>query len=115
MCYICRKNIGGDAKEGEGYRHFCEHFRPLPGRRCTECAKCDLYAGEDEDTAVKEAGVRAEKEWRVKEGMVGVKGLDEVVGRGQGSVEWLLNMLGREWTLQGVVEWVVDRLIVVQS
>ena len=38
MCYVCRKDIGN----GEGYRHFCEHFRPNGGRGCTECSKCDL-------------------------------------------------------------------------
>lgn len=115
MCYICRKNIGGDAKEGEGYRHFCEHFRPLPGRRCTECAKCDLYAGEDEDKAAREAGVRAEREWRVKEGMVGAKGLDEVARMGEGKMERAFAVLGGKWTLQGLVDCVVDRLIVVDS
>jgi hypothetical protein len=115
MCYICRKNIGGDAKEGEGYRHFCEHFRPLPGRRCAECAKCDLYAGEDEDAAVRAAGVRAEREWRVKEGMVGVAGLDEGLGRGEPSMQWVFKVLGGEWSVQGVVDWVVDGLVIVES
>lgn len=115
MCYICRKNIGGDAKEGEGYRHFCEHFRPMPGRRCTECQKCDLYASEDEDAAVRGAGELAERDWRIKEGMVGVAGLDEAAGRMNGRREWLLRALSGEWTVQGLVNALVDRLVVVES
>jgi hypothetical protein len=115
MCYICRKNIGGDTKEGEGYRHFCEHFRPMPGRSCTECNKCDLYAAEDEDAAVRAAGEQAEKEWRIKEGMVGVKGLDEAAGRVDGHREMVERVLRGEWTVQGMVDLVVEKLVVVQS
>jgi hypothetical protein len=115
MCYICRKNIGGDSKEGEGYRHFCEHFRPVFGQRCTECQKCDLYASEDEDAAVRAAGELAEREWRIKEGMVGVPGLDEAVGRADGRTEWVSRALKGEWTMQEVVNYVVDGLVVVES
>ena len=53
--------------EGEGYRHFCQHFRPMGGR-CTECDRCDLYRGEDDDEIVRRAGERAEREWRHREG-----------------------------------------------
>ena len=114
MCYICRKNIGGDSKEGEGYRHFCEHFRPILGQRCTECQKCDLYANEDEDAAVRAAGESAEREWRIKEGMVGVAGLDEAAGRVGGRAEWVSGALKWEWTVQEVVNFAVDGLIVVE-
>jgi hypothetical protein len=64
MCYVCRKDIGN----GEGYRHFCEHFRPSGGRGCTECTKCDLYRCEDDEVVVKKAKEDAEKQWMEKEG-----------------------------------------------
>jgi len=57
---------GGD--EGEGYRHFCQHFRPAGGT-CGECERCDLYRAENEDEIVRRAGERAEKEWREREGL----------------------------------------------
>jgi hypothetical protein len=65
MCYVCRKDIGN----GEGYRHFCEHFRPNGGRSCTECSKCDLYRCEDDEVVVKKAKEEAERQWMEKEGM----------------------------------------------
>ena len=64
MCYVCRKDIGS----GEGYRHFCEHFRPNGGRGCTECTKCDLYRCEDDEVVVKKAKEEAERRWMEKEG-----------------------------------------------
>ncbi|KAH6673724.1 hypothetical protein B0J14DRAFT_591425 [Halenospora varia] len=64
MCYVCRKDIGN----GEGYRHFCEHFRPNGGRGCTECTKCDLYRCEDDEVVVKKAKEEAERLWMEKEG-----------------------------------------------
>lgn len=64
MCYVCRKDIGN----GEGYRHFCEHFRPNGGRGCTECSKCDLYRCEDDEVVVKKAKEEAERQWMEKEG-----------------------------------------------
>ncbi|TAQ84398.1 hypothetical protein B7494_g7268 [Chlorociboria aeruginascens] len=64
MCYVCRKDIGN----GEGYRHFCEHFRPNGGRGCTDCAKCDLYRCEDDEVVVKKAKEEAERQWMEKEG-----------------------------------------------
>lgn len=84
MCYLCRANIGkagaaGNAEGAVGYRHFCEHFRPTAGKKCTECDKCDLYREEDEDEAVRRAGEQAEQDWREREGMVGVKGLEGAV------------------------------------
>lgn len=83
MCYICRQDLGkGDG--GEGYRHFCQHFRPLGGK-CSECDKCDLYRSEDEDRIVKAAGEDAEREWREREGMVGVEGLK---GAGDDKEDW---------------------------
>lgn len=64
MCYVCRKDIGN----GEGYRHFCEHFRPNGGKGCTECSKCDLYKCEDDEVVVKKAKEEAERQWMEKEG-----------------------------------------------
>ena len=90
-------------EEGEGYRHFCQHFRPLGGR-CRDCDRCDLYRGEDEDEIVRRAGERAEREWRLREGVgeevVGFGG--RVVGRGRG---------GRRWGLQEGVDWIVEALV----
>ena len=64
MCYVCRKDIGN----GEGYRHFCEHFRPNGERGCTECTKCDLYRCEDDEVVIKKAKEDAERQWMEKEG-----------------------------------------------
>lgn len=61
------------AAAGEGYRHFCEHFRPVQGMKCTECNKCDLYKTEDEDLVVRQAGEDAEREWRERHA-------DEILG-----------------------------------
>ncbi|KAI9830670.1 MAG: hypothetical protein M1826_004499 [Phylliscum demangeonii] len=58
MCYVCRSAIGP-----EGYRHFCEHFRPRGEARCTECDKCDLYQCEDEQVAVRRAAEGAVAQW----------------------------------------------------
>ncbi|TQS34676.1 hypothetical protein Golomagni_04930 [Golovinomyces magnicellulatus] len=63
MCYICRKNIGS----GEGYRHFCEHFRPNGGKSCTECTKCDLYRCEDDEVVLRKAKQEAEQLWMKRE------------------------------------------------
>ena len=90
MCYLCRKALGpplepalppprhppeanndadDDHDEPGGYRHFCEHFRVNPGSSCTECTKCDLYQAEDEDSVARRAGERAERDWRVRQGI----------------------------------------------
>lgn len=124
MCYLCRTALGGPsyldlprarppAENLEGYRHFCEHFRLNPGRACTECRKCDLYRSEDEDAVVRRAGEIAEQEWRVREGMVGVEGLGEMFGHEKKG--WVRVVLSGEWTLQGVVDWLIGELVVVES
>ncbi|KAL8888914.1 MAG: hypothetical protein Q9215_003723 [Flavoplaca cf. flavocitrina] len=102
MCYVCRQGLG-PMEGGEGYQHFCQHFRYEAGR-CRECEKCDLYRSEDQDALVKAAGLQAEKEWREKQGQVGGKGkLEKVgtVGREEGP---------KEWTLQSVVDWWVQNI-----
>ncbi|TDZ28180.1 E3 ubiquitin-protein ligase [Colletotrichum spinosum] len=68
MCYVCRKDIGGSNGEGEGYRHFCDHFRPDGDPRpCTECTKCNLWESEDTDLVLRLAKEEAESKWREAE------------------------------------------------
>ncbi|SPN99672.1 related to RING-like zinc finger protein ZIN [Cephalotrichum gorgonifer] len=63
MCYVCRADIGS-----EGYRHFCEHFRPEgDARACTECRRCNLWEGEDTEALLREAREEAEREWEEEE------------------------------------------------
>ncbi|DAA77783.1 TPA_exp: Uncharacterized protein A8136_5486 [Trichophyton benhamiae CBS 112371] len=56
-------------EEAEGYKHFCEHFRIIPGSACTECNKCGLYQTEDEEAVAQRAGEQAQREWRIQQGM----------------------------------------------
>ncbi|KAF8464042.1 hypothetical protein BDZ91DRAFT_730620 [Kalaharituber pfeilii] len=58
MCYICRADI-----RKEGYKHFCQHFRQVPGTACSDCDRCDLYVQEDEESAIREAAIKAEEEY----------------------------------------------------
>jgi len=57
LSYICRQDV-----QDLGYSHFCQHFRPLGGP-CRSCTNCGLYDKEDEEEAVKEARVRATREY----------------------------------------------------
>lgn len=98
MCYLCRQGLGR-GHGGEGYRHFCQHFRPAGGV-CRECDKCDLYLNEDDENLVKRAGALAEKEWREKEGMTGVVG----IGGGQEDVP-RATWLGTDWKMQDLIDW----------
>ena len=104
MCYICRQALGR-GHGGEGYRHFCQHFRPAGGV-CKECDKCDLYINEDDENLVKRAGALAEKEWREKEGMTAVMG----IGGGQESA-LRTTWLEPDWTMQELIDWWVQRVI----
>ena len=105
MCYVCRQGLSRD-QVGEVYSHFCQHFRP-GGGRCRHCDKCDLYKGDDEEALIKMAGETAEKEWREREGMIGVKG----IGGGQHELA-----KGRWWEresmVQDLVDWWVESLLV---
>lgn len=104
MCYICRQGLGR-GHDGEGYRHFCQHFRPAGGV-CRECDRCDLYINEDDENLVKRAGALAEKEWREKEGMT------EVVGIGVGQeAATRATWLDADWTMQDLVDWWVKNVI----
>ncbi|KAK7754047.1 hypothetical protein SLS62_003892 [Diatrype stigma] len=60
MCYVCRADLGAD-----GYRHFCQHFRPEgDGSRCAECARCNLWEAEDVDAVLRQARADAVARWR---------------------------------------------------
>jgi hypothetical protein len=98
MCYVCRKDIGN----GEGYRHFCEHFRPNGGRGCTECSKCDLYRCEDDEVVVKKAKEEAERQWMEKEG--NVLGGDEKI-RKVLEEKWKSNGHGSWWDARWLMQW----------
>ncbi|KAL8676538.1 MAG: hypothetical protein Q9186_006950 [Xanthomendoza sp. 1 TL-2023] len=101
MCYVCRQGLG-PREGGEGYQHFCQHFRSEAGR-CRECEKCDLYRAEDEDALVKAAGLEAEKEWREKQGLTAGRGKLE---RKNVGVE--KDKAEGKWTPQAVVDWWVQ-------
>ncbi|KAG2228520.1 hypothetical protein INT48_007793 [Thamnidium elegans] len=58
MCYVCRKDIGK-----ESYAHFCDHFRDIPGTKCTQCKKCDLYKTAPDDEAVQLAATKAKTQY----------------------------------------------------
>jgi len=68
MCYICREVIPANV----GYAHFCQHPTE-PGKACTKCKKCPLWAGSTpkeleklEAARVKEAGEKANEEYKRK-------------------------------------------------
>lgn len=104
MCYLCRQGLGR-GHGGEGYRHFCQHFRPAGGV-CRECDKCDLYLNEDDENLVKRAGALAEKEWREKEGMTGVVG----IGGGQEDLP-RATWSNADWKMQELIDWWVRNVI----
>lgn len=103
MCYVCRQGLG-KGEGDEGYRHFCQHFRPLGGL-CKECDKCDLYKDQDGEGVISIAGVKAEKEWREREGMIGVAGIGS-------SQEESSRWSDCKWTLQDMTDWVISILII---
>jgi len=56
-CYVCRKNL-----DGEGYDHFCRHFRE-PGKGCPEnCVKCLLFVDTEAGDRQEMTRIRAEGE-----------------------------------------------------
>ncbi|KAK8198015.1 uncharacterized protein BKA78DRAFT_307331 [Phyllosticta capitalensis] len=108
MCYICRAEIG----DGEGYAHFCPHFRERPGERCSSCDKCDLYQVDEEDVVRQRAAERAEREWREVNKMSGKEGVTirkDVLKRGaqgKGKGEDFVRIFGmRKW------EVALDRIV----
>lgn len=105
MCYICRQGLGNGVG-GEGYRHFCQHFRPAGGK-CGDCDRCDLYKAEDEEALVKRAGESAEREWRKREGMVGVEGIGGVE-KNAAELRWWK----RVCTAQGLSDWWIENVLI---
>ncbi|KAK8176118.1 hypothetical protein IWX90DRAFT_511672 [Phyllosticta citrichinensis] len=108
MCYICRAPIG----TGEGYGHFCPHFRERPGERCSVCDKCDLYQVDEEDVMTQRVAQRAEREWREMNKMSGKEGVtiakDELkrVAKGDGKSKDFVRIIGkRPW------EVLLDRIV----
>ncbi|KAK5075362.1 hypothetical protein LTS08_001571 [Lithohypha guttulata] len=123
MCYLCRKNIGktGENEGAEGYRHFCEHFRPVPGTKCTQCDKCDLYKSEEEDVIVRKAGEDAEREWRNKQKQEGKGGNSNEVDNLKINHDLLAERLSiwqkflrGDWTVQGIADEIVAKVVIVQ-
>ncbi|KAI9714673.1 MAG: hypothetical protein M1812_006338 [Candelaria pacifica] len=102
MCYVCRKEVGE-----ESYRHFCEHFRPDPGTACTVCDKCDLYKVENEEVAIKRAGLDAEREWRAREG-IGIFGNDLISTGKRGFSSHDSTKMPRSWE---ILDWIVEQII----
>ncbi|KAG6039003.1 hypothetical protein E4U41_003359 [Claviceps citrina] len=63
MCYVCRADLGD-----EGYRHFCDHFRPDGDPSpCGQCDRCNLWESEDVDVVLREAREVAERRWKETE------------------------------------------------
>jgi hypothetical protein len=63
MCYVCRSDLSD-----EGYRHFCEHFRPDGDPRpCKECDRCNLWESEDAEEVLQAAREEAERKWKLAE------------------------------------------------
>ena len=110
MCYVCRRDIGAP---GEGYRHFCEHFRPNGGRGCSECEKCDLYRIEDEEGVVARAKERAEVKWMLEMNGEGDERLKrELVSRYDESHRGrLVGLWRRRPGLEQCLDWAVEFVI----
>ncbi|KAJ9669708.1 hypothetical protein H2201_000092 [Coniosporium apollinis] len=113
MCYVCRQEVGK-----EGYQHFCQHFRPDPGKACQECDRCDLYKMEDEEMVVRRAGQRAEREWwenQVKEGSFPWEQGRKGVSKEQRDVGMRILSRFKIWeraVWEGLLDQVVDTLVV---
>jgi len=90
--YICRADI-----RSVGYKHFCQHFRQVPGTTCSACDDCDLYANEDEAVAIRRAAKAAELEYWDKTGKSwrGVVVETRVLGRW---AEWC------DWAIDGMID-----------
>jgi hypothetical protein len=58
MCYLCRADV-----RDKLYKHFCTHFRAVPGTACKSCSLCSLFQDEVEDEIIQVARAAAEEEW----------------------------------------------------
>ncbi|RFU72402.1 hypothetical protein TARUN_9852 [Trichoderma arundinaceum] len=114
MCYVCRADL-----TEEGYRHFCDHFRPDGDPRpCLECERCNLWESEDVDQVLQEAREEAERNWKDTEKRdlsAPEKAFLEtgIAARstGMGSVEQIL-ATGRMPSLGEVLDIVVETILV---
>lgn len=107
MCYVCRADIRDD-----GYQHFCQHFRQVPGTPCSECDACGLYVNEDEAMAIRHAALTAEEEYWKQHGKPegwtwrGIGGpVAKEVGERWGIRERM------EVMLDGVLGWGVEKIV----
>lgn len=112
MCYICRADI-----RDVGYKHFCQHFRLVPGTACSDCEACDLYANEDEAAAIRTAAVAAEEEYWRRNGKPkgwSWRGVGGPVAEEVGDVRWGWGVAlergseGLDQVLERFVEWAVE-------
>ncbi|KAL6836666.1 hypothetical protein J3E69DRAFT_352809 [Trichoderma sp. SZMC 28015] len=114
MCYVCRADL-----TEEGYRHFCDHFRPDGDPRpCLECERCNLWESENVDQVLQEAREEAERKWKdtEKRDLSGPEKAFLETGiaaraTGMGSVEQIL-VAGRLPSLGEVLDIVVETILV---
>jgi hypothetical protein len=69
----------------------------MPGEKCRECEKCDLYRVEDEERVVRRARESAEKEWWEAQGEGARLGMKKEVGKGQGKGRGVLAAGRKDW------------------
>ncbi|KAL6860231.1 hypothetical protein ACO1O0_004257 [Amphichorda felina] len=113
MCYVCRADL-----TEEGYRHFCDHFRPDGDPRpCGECDRCNLWESEDTDQVLREARLEAERKWKDMEHR-DLSGTEKAFletgvasGREDSSVEYMI-LHGRLPTLAQVFDGLVESIFV---
>lgn len=113
MCYVCRADLSD-----EGYRHFCDHFRPDGDPRpCNECDRCNLWESEDTDKILKQAREEAERKWKAMENR-DLSGAEKAFlatgvasGRDNTSIESMI-LSGRLPTLAQVLDGVVETIFV---
>ena len=115
MCYVCRADIRTD-----GYKHFCQHFRHVPGTPCRDCDACDLYAAQDDALAIRLAARAAEQEYWARLGPANrPRGLaGQRVGPGAGRQRWWEGSGGGGGCVEEVralldaaFEWAIDSLV----
>ncbi|KAL9581156.1 MAG: hypothetical protein Q9212_004071 [Teloschistes hypoglaucus] len=109
MCYVCRQGLGLE-EGGQGYSHFCQHFRYAGGGGCAECEKCDLYRDEDQDEVVKAAGLEAERRWRKKQAFKRRSQGDDAENQEENDSVEMAGDDGAKWSVQGLVDWRQERL-----
>ena len=100
MCYVCRQGLNAKI-QGGAYGHFCQHFRPHGGH-CTECDRCDLYLGIDDEEAVQLAGQLAEREWRQRQ-----QPSKQLNRRPLGAETRAKDEVSNEWSLQSLFGWFI--------